>query len=305
MISVLIPTKNEEQNLPACLASLRWCDDVHVYDSGSTDRTVAIAHAAGATVCVRTGQLSGQFFGGNEAEHKNWALRNIPFRHGWVLHVDADERVTPALVENMRRAISVPSQVVAYEIRRRDFFLNRWLKHVQATPFYLRLFRPDHIRFERLINPVSVPDGTTARLDGFLDHYPFSKGISYWLERHNAYSTLEAKQIVSNRATEAKFDWKQAFLSPRFAERRVFQKELFYRMPTRPLFKFVLLYVAKRGFLDGRAGLAYAVLQSIYEYMIVLKTRELAVTGPIAPQPGLPSSDSITTSCDMHSSSKT
>jgi hypothetical protein len=96
-----------------------------------------------------------------------------------------------------------------------------------------------------------------------------------WLDRHNFYSTLEAEQIMRNRAAHSSFSFKQAFLAKDFNERRFHQKELFYRTPLRPVFKFLLLYFGKRGFLDGTAGITYAVLQSFYEYMIVLKTREL------------------------------
>ena len=148
---------------------------------------------------------------------------------------------------------------------------------MQASPFYLRLFHPDKIRYERLVNPISIPDGPVGQVEGFLDHYPFSKGISHWLERHNSYSSLEAQQIINNRLKSESFNIQKAFFSQDFNKRRFHQKELFYRLPARPLIKFLLLYFLKRGFLDGQPGLVYAVLQSIYEYMILLKTRELEV----------------------------
>src|SRR5216683_7160414 len=276
MISVLILTKNEEQDLPGCLESVRWSDDVHVYDSGSADATVEIAKAAGARVTVRQLGSSGTVFAGNEAEHKNWALKNIQFKYEWVLHLDADERMTPELVASVGEAVHSPGANVAFRVQRRDFFLGRWLKHVQTSPFYMRLFRPEKMRYERLVNPVSIPDGPVGEVSGYLDHFPFSKGMWHWLDRHNSYSTLEAQQVISNRAAHNAFSITQAFLAKDFNERRYHQKELFYRMPARPLVKFMLLYVAKRGFLDGSAGFTYAALQSIYEYMIVLKTRELA-----------------------------
>jgi hypothetical protein len=129
------------------------------------------------------------------------------------------------------------------------------------------------MRYERLVNPVSIPDGPVSELSGYLDHFPFSKGMRHWLDRHNSYSTLEAQQVISNRAAHKAFSITQAFLAKDFSERRYHQKELFYRMPARPLLKFLLLYFGKRGFLDGRAGFTYAMLQSFYEYMIVLKVR--------------------------------
>jgi hypothetical protein len=131
------------------------------------------------------------------------------------------------------------------------------------------------MRYERLINPLPIPDGPIGELREHFDHYPFSKGLSHWLDRHNSYSTFEARQIVENRRRKATFSVGKAFFCKDFNERRYHQKELFYRLPMRPAVKFFLLYFLKRGFLDGPAGYTYARLQSIYEYMIVLKTREL------------------------------
>jgi glycosyltransferase involved in cell wall biosynthesis len=275
LISILILTKNEEQDLPGCLDTVRWSDDVYVYDSASTDRTAEIAKCYGAKVIVRTSESRAEIFGGNEAEHKNWAMKNIPFKHTWVLHLDADERVTPELAKNMQDAVRNTSNIVAYRIRRRDFWANRWLKNVVASSYYLRLFRPDKIHYERLINPISVPNGPVGELPGFLDHFPFSKGVTNWLKRHNSYSSLEAEQISKNHAISQHFSLKNALLASDPNERRFHQKELFYRMPFRPLVKFVLFYFGKRGFLDGAEGFQYAVLQSFYEYMIVLKSKEL------------------------------
>jgi glycosyltransferase involved in cell wall biosynthesis len=266
-ISILILTKNEQQDLPACLASVAWSDDIHVYDSVSTDRTVEIAEQAGATVTKRPFD--------NWAAHQNWGLQNIAFKHDWVFYIDADERMTPALVDAVKAAVQAPQDKVAFRVQRRDFFIGTWLKHVQTSPFYMRLFRPQKMRYERLVNPISLADGPVGEVSGYLDHFPFSKGIGHWLERHNAYSRFEAEQIVANRRQNAGFSVLKAFTAKDFHERRFNQKELFYRIPLRPFVKFLLLYVAKRGFLDGLAGLRYAMLQAIYEYMIVLKVEEL------------------------------
>ncbi len=168
---------------------------------------------------------------------------------------------------------------MAFRIQRRDFFLGTWLKHVQTSPFYMRLIRPEKIRHERLINTASIADGPVGQVAGYLDHFPFSKGMGHWIDRHNGYSRFEAQQIIDNRRAGEGFSWVKAFTAKDFHQRRYHQKELFYRLPFRPLVKFLLLYVAKRGFLDGRAGLTYAALQAIYEYFIVLKVRELEATG--------------------------
>jgi len=265
-ISVLILTKNEQQDLPGCLGSVAWSDDIHVYDSMSTDETVAIAERFGATVTQRPFD--------NWASHQNWGLANIAFKHPWVFYIDADERMTPELVSAVNEAVVSSMSHVAFRLQRRDFFLGTWLKHVQTSPFYMRLFRPEKMRYERLVNPISIADGPVGEVRGYLDHFPFSKGIGHWIDRHNGYSRFEAQQIVENRLSSARFSVVKAFTASDFHERRFHQKELFYRLPFRPLIKFLLLYFVKRGFLDGRAGFAYAMLQSIYEYFIVLKTRE-------------------------------
>lgn len=267
MISVLVLTRNEEKNLPACLDSVAWCDDVHVYDSMSEDRTVAIAQARGAHVTQRPFD--------NWASHQNWGLAHIPFRHPWVFYIDADERMTAELVEACRAAASSPGDCVAFRVQRRDFFMGTWLRHAQNTAFYQRLFRPGKMRYERLVNPVSVPDGPVGDVAGYLDHYPFSKGVSDWLARHNTYSTLEARQILMNREAGGRASLRAALFDADFNVRRYHLKELFYRLPARPLVKFLYLYVARLGFLDGYAGFTYSALQCIYDYMIVLKTAEL------------------------------
>jgi len=280
MISVLVPTRNEEQDLPDCLRSVAWSDDVHVYDSYSDDRTAEIAAQFGAKLIRRPDQLPGIAFGGNEAEHRTWALRNIPFRYPWVFHLDADERVTPGLRAHLESAARNPGLNRAFRLQRRDFLFDTWLRHVQVSPYYIRLFRPECTRYERLINPLTIVDGAVGQLGGHLDHFPFSKGIAHWVAKHNAYSTLEARQIMANRNHSAHAARWQELLSADFNERRAAQKELFYRLPARPLLKFLLLYFAKLGFLDGRAGLTYARMQSMYEYLIVLKTRELEAARP-------------------------
>lgn len=268
MISVLILTKNEEQDLPGCLASVSWCDDVHVYDSHSDDGTVEIAKQYQATVTQRKFD--------NWSAHQNWGLANIPFKYPWVLYIDADERVSDSLRTHLLAFDGTQTSYVAFEIQRRDFAWNgRWLKHAQISPYYLRLFRPEKMRYERLVNPVSIPDGATGRLLGYLDHYPFSKGIRYWLQRHLGYADMEAAMRLEDLHKGVNFSWKKALFSKDFSERRYHQKGLFYKMPGRPLIKWLYMVIGRRAFLDGKAGTTYATLQSIYEYFIVLKTREL------------------------------
>jgi glycosyltransferase involved in cell wall biosynthesis len=270
-VSVIVYTKNEEQDLPGCLESLAFSDDVHVFDSCSTDRTQEVARSFGATVTERPFDT--------ESVHRNWAMENIPFRHPWVYHSDADERATPALAQAIREAVANPRGHAAFRVRRRDYFMGRWLRHCVPSPTNIRLFLHERMRYERLINPVPVVQGTVGEIGAHFDHFPFSKGLAHWFDKHNRYSTLEARQIVENRAGRRGFSLWKALAARDYTERRYHQKEAFYRMPFRPAVKFFFLYVAKGGFLDGRAGLDYCTLMAVYERMIAMKVRELDAGG--------------------------
>jgi glycosyltransferase involved in cell wall biosynthesis len=265
-VSVLILTLNEERNLHECLASLSWSDDIVVLDSFSTDDTCDIAAAAGARVMQR------QF--DNWSAHQNWAVTNIPFKHPWVLYLDADERCAPELREEVLAAAKDESEHSAFRIRRKDYFMGRWLKHAQLYPTWLvRLFRPPKIRYERLVNPVAVIEGTSGELRAHIDHYPFSHGVAHWIARHNKYSDMEAIEAIKAREQIA-FKLSDVVSTDPNVRRRAL-KEIFFRMPARPVVKFMYYYLWRRGFLDGRPGFTYATLQAFYEYMIECKRREL------------------------------
>ena len=279
-ISIIVYTKNEQLDILACLQSVAWSDDIHVLDSGSTDATVAIARNFGANVIERTYGDNKLAFGGDEAGHRNWGLRNIKFKYKWIYIIDADERMTPELTQAAESAIASPGAHVAFRVERRDYFLDTWIKHVTPSPFNIRLFLHDKVHYERLVNSITVVDGPVGEIAAHFNHFSFSKGMSNWFEKHNRYSSLEAAQIVFNTQTKAKFSLRKAFFSKAINERRFHQKEMYYRAPFRPLLMFGLLYFLKRGFLDGRAGFTYALLRSIYEYMIVLKVREMKTVEP-------------------------
>lgn len=268
-ISVLILTKNEGQDLPDCLESVKWSDDVHVYDSFSEDGTVAIAKAMGATVTQRAFE--------GYASQRNAALHGLEFRHPWVLILDADERVPLPLARQMSAFVVSPmaQDITACRMRRRDFFLGTWLKHAQISPFYIRLVRPGKVRYEREINEALRVDGSILDLSEAFDHYPFSKGMHRWLEKHNIYSSMEAQIIADRQGRKNTYSITKAFFCHDFNQRRIHQKAFFYRLPFRPLIKWLYVMFVRGAILDGRAGITYAFLQSIYEYMIVLKTREL------------------------------
>src|ERR1019366_8117856 len=164
-ISVLVLTKNEQQDLPAALASVAWSDDIHVFDSLSTDATQEIARAAGAQVHTRAFD--------DYATHRNAALA-LKFKHPWVFLLDADERTTPELSADMQCvATEAPAKTAGFRLRRRDFLFGTWLKHAQISPYYIRLVRPERAKYTRAINEVLEVDGPVAELLHPLDHYPF------------------------------------------------------------------------------------------------------------------------------------
>ena len=264
MISVLILTKNEQADLPGALASVAWSDDIHILDSHSTDQTVALAQRAGAHVTQRAFD--------NYAAHRNFAF-TLPYKHPWLLILDADERPTPALSAELQSL--TPSETTsAYRLRRRDFLFNTWLKHAQLSPYYIRLVRPERARYTREINEVLEIEGPILDLTEPLDHFPFSKGIAHWVTKHNHYSTMEAQLIYAEAGLQNP-SWHTALRHPDFHTRRLHQKALFYKLPGRPLIKWLYMVLVRGAILDGPAGLAYSTLASFYEYLIVLKTKEL------------------------------
>jgi len=265
-ISVLILTRNEQRDLPAALESVAWSDDVHVFDSYSTDATVEIARAAGA-------HLHSRVFD-DYARHRNAALA-VPFRNPWLFILDADERPTRELSAEMQRAVAAaPENTAGFRLRRRDFLFGKWLKHAQISPYYIRLVRVGLARYTRAINEVLEVAGPVAELSYPLDHFPFSKGLAHWVAKHNSYSTMEAELIVHQQGLQNP-SLRAALRHPDFHTRRMHQKAFFYRMPARPLIKWCYMIFLRGALLDGAAGVTYATLQSFYEYLIVLKAREL------------------------------
>jgi glycosyltransferase involved in cell wall biosynthesis len=264
-ISVLILTLNEETNLADCIDSCGWCDDIVVFDSFSTDRTREIANGKNVRFVQR------QF--DNYAAQRNAALTQVAYKHPWVLMVDADERTPMDLVREMTAAVATADlDTVLFRIRRKDYFLGRWLRRSSGYPSWFgRLVRLGHVRVEREVNEEYVADGKIVHLKSHLHHYPFNKGISYWYERHNRYSDLEALAKVD--ACSSRLSLTAMFRGDPVDRRRV-MKQLVYRLPMRPSIWFLYLYIIRMGFLDGAAGLAFSRMRASYETMIDVKALE-------------------------------
>jgi glycosyltransferase involved in cell wall biosynthesis len=265
-LSVLILTKDEEANLPISLKSIEWCDDIVVLDSGSKDNTERISRDAGARFYERDFD--------NYANQRNYGLQEIEYKNKWVLMLDADEVVTAELLEEIDKEIGkADNKITLYRLRLKYYLFGRWIKRSSGYPFWVgRLVRIGRVKVEREINERFVTDGEVGLLQEHLLHYPFNKGFHAWLDKHNRYSTMEAELMF--REGKKSIRWRNLFSSDP-ADRRVALKDLYYTLPGRPLIYFLFYCVFRGGFLEGRAGLTYGALRSIYEFMINCKLKEL------------------------------
>lgn len=266
-VSIVVTTLDEELHVERVILSAAELGPVFVVDAGSTDATCALASAAGALV-VRN-EWRGY------AEQKNWALENLPFRTEWVLFLDADEYLTPALVDEIRSATE-RADVDAFYVPEMNIFMGRPLKHAWWYPAYqLRLFRRDRGRYEaRSVHESVVVGGEVDFLKQTLFHESL-KGIDAFVERHLRYAVLEAEEMLRVE-TEGWGTQRRGRLFGTWPERRRYLKvRVWYRVPFRPFIRFAWIYIVKRGFLDGRPGLVYALLLSFYELLINLKRDEL------------------------------
>ena len=282
-VSVLIPAKNEQANLPACLTSIQRADEVFVVDSQSNDRSIEIAKNYGASVVQF-------YFDGRWPKKKNWSLDNLPFRNEWVLIVDCDERITPELWEEIASAIQ-NVEYNGYYLNRRVFFLGQWIRHGGKYPDWnLRLFKHKQGRYENLhtedipntgdneVHEHVVLTGKVGYLKNDMVHEDF-RDIYHWIERHNRYSNWEAGVYLNLLTAKNESDTIGANLFGDAVQRKRFLKKVWVRLPFKPTLRFILFYIIQRGFLDGKAGYIYARLLSQYEYLISVKLYELSHCG--------------------------
>ncbi|RFP57725.1 MAG: glycosyltransferase family 2 protein [Limnothrix sp. CACIAM 69d] len=307
-VSVLIPAKNEEANLPACLESVARADEIFVVDSHSDDRSVEICKSYGATVV--------QFqFNGRWPKKKNWSLENLPFRNEWVLIVDCDERITPELWDEIAEAIARPG-FAGYYLNRRVFFLGKWIRYGGKYPDWnLRLFKHQSGRYENLgteeirntgdnevhehvlINP---SHGQVGYLKEDMLHIDF-RDIYQWLARHNRYSNWEAQVYLNLLEGRGKDGTLKGNLFGNAVERKRALKRLWVRLPMKPFIRFVLFYIIRLGFLDGYPGYVYGRLLSQYEFQIGVKLYELRKSGGQLNQQQQPKSSPRSASSSLHS----
>jgi len=268
MFSVLILTLNEERNLPRCLASIAGCDDLVVLDSGSTDRTVAIARAAGARVFARPFD--------NFAGQRNHAQRAIAFRHPWVFHLDADEQFTPELSAECRdRAADSGADLDGCLVAPKMLWHGRWIPHCTDFPAYQARFvrAPEFVFVEVGHGQREAPAMRLGRMQSNYLHDLSAGGEAEWLAKHRRYAHAEAEQHFRAGAGDERL-WPGLFARDPLRRRRAL-KRWSYALPARPALRFVYQYFLRGGFLDGPAGLQYCRLLARYEGFTAEALRQL------------------------------
>lgn len=275
-ISVLILTHNEEKNIEKCLRSvLPLTRNIYVVDSGSGDRTVQIARELGAEVLHRDWTTY--------ADQFNWGLDQFDFNADWVMRMDADEELTPGLVEALKRfLLAPPPEVTGVYIRRRVYFLGRWIRHGGYYPTWLlRVFRAGVGRCEALWmdEHIVLKHGATIHLPQDIIDYN-NKDLTFWTDKHNKYASREVLDVLAKRNEARSAEVLNASFSGSQAEGRRWAKDNIYgRAPLflRALLYFCYRYFVRLGFLDGKEGLVFHFLQGFwYRFLVDAKLYELS-----------------------------
>jgi len=267
---VVVLTQNEEANLPACLESLRGLDcPVFVVDSGSTDRTVEIAQALGATVVHHPFETHSRQWA--------WALSNLPGPPAWVLGLDADQRLSPELRDELVQLFADEPrrlrQTDGFYVRRRQIFRGRWIRHGgYYSKYLLKLFRPERVRLDEhdLVDHHFYVPGRVDRLRGdLIEENRKEEDIAFWILKHARYATLHAREELSRHGGAA------VPLVPSLVgnpdQRVLWRKRAWYRLPLywRSVLYFGYRYLLRLGFLDGREGFIFHFFQAFWYRLLV------------------------------------
>lgn len=270
MIDVMVITFNEALNLPHCLQALQgWTNNVFVIDSGSTDGTQEIARSMNAQVVHHAWE--------GYARQKNWGLRNLPFKADWVLIVDADEVITPAVREHLLRIAERPVDDVkenGFFINRLTIFLGQPIRHCGFFPSWnMRFFKRGLALYEdREVHEHMIVADPVGYIKEPMLHDD-RRGLEHFIAKHNRYSTLEAKasykELTNPRAVG------EANVTADARRRRWLKRNVAPYLPSPGLWRFVYMYFIRLGILDGRVGLDFCRFIAMYDYMVSLKLKDL------------------------------
>lgn len=275
-LTIIILTKNEEQNLKKCIASFKGiAQRVVIIDSYSTDNTVELAKSLGAEVYEHPFE--------NHAAQFNWALNNIDLQTEWVMKVDADEEFTPELADEIGEKLDkLPTNVNGVILRRRVYFMGRWLKHGGKYPeLLLRIFRVGHGMSEMKLmdEHLIVTDGDVVTFkNDFSDNN--NKSLEWWINKHNWYSN---KEVLDQQSKSEKEESVEGTASSMQAKAKRFLKNRgYYSLPKflRAHLYFIYRYYFRFGFLDGIEGKIYTFLQAYwYRFLVDAKMYECEKNG--------------------------
>lgn len=266
-INVLIPTFNEAGHIGETVANAARVGDVFVLDSLSTDGTRQIAQQAGATVIEHAWE--------GYARQKNWGLNNIPFTGDWVFILDADERITPELRDELHRTLERGTDVDGWYVNRLNLLLGRPVRHGGLYPSWnLRFFRLGKAWYEdRSVHEHMVCSGKTGYLKEEMLHIR-RETISEYLAKHIRYADLESDEWVKQKLGIGTGAQVNKLFRDMLRVRQWLRRHLWPRCPFRPMLRFGYMYFVRLGFLDGHTGFYLAMLMANYEYMISLLYRD-------------------------------
>lgn len=267
MFSIYILTYNEATEIAECIESALLSDDIIVVDSFSTDKTVEIASRYPVKVIQHEFESHGK--------QRTWMLQEISTKYDWVYILEADERMTSELFAECLDRVKKADKI-GYYAAERVMFMGKWIRHSTQYPRYqMRLFAKDKVWFTDYGHTErEVCNGETGFLKETYPHYTSGKGLSRWIEKHNRYSTDEAKETIA-QLEKGRVDWQSLLFGRSEVERRRALKDLSLRLPFRPIIRWFYMYFILKGFLDGKAGFTWCTLQAFYEYLILLKIQEI------------------------------